>query len=169
MNELREVWSSEALARLAGQATGGNGGSLGDKFFQVVRYNSAFMQTLWLASFPGLVDLPGHLSSNLGEWLNSDKLGSSIATREGRSVHEVGRHIDTISKGSCKLEALGRCLEAAREDCAVGRVGADGRPLPCLKKHVCVFAVRPGTALIIAEFNRTNASAQQLRHRCLLC
>lgn len=152
MDELREAWSSEARARLAGQATGGNGGSLGDKFLQVVRYNSAFMQTLWLASFPGLVDLPGHLSSNLGGWLNGDKLGSSIATREGRSVHEVGRHIDTISKGSGKLEALGRCLEAAREDRAAGRGGADGRAPPCLKKHVCVFATRPGTALIIAAY-----------------
>jgi hypothetical protein len=152
MDELREAWSSEARARLVGQATGGNSGSLGDKFFQVVRYNSAFMQTLWLASFPGLVDLPSHLSSNLGGWLNSDKLGSNIATREGRAVHEVGQHIDTISKGSGKLEALRRCLEAAREDRAVGRVGADGRPLPCLKKHVCVFAARPGTALIIAAY-----------------
>ena len=27
-----------------------------------------------------------------------------------------------------------------------------GRPLPCLKKHVCVFAARPGTALIIAAY-----------------
>ncbi|KAK5652984.1 hypothetical protein OQA88_9464 [Cercophora sp. LCS_1] len=66
MDELREAWSSDARAKLAGQATSANGGSLGDKFLQVVRYNSAFMQTLWLASFPGLVDLPGHLSSNLG-------------------------------------------------------------------------------------------------------
>ncbi len=116
----------------------------------MVRYNSAFIQTFWLASFPGLVDLPGDLSSNLGGWLNSDKLGSSIATREGRSVHEVRQHIDTISIGSGKLEALGRYLE--RKDRAVGRVGADGRAPPRLKKHVYVFAARPGTALIIAAY-----------------
>ncbi|KAH6630778.1 P-loop containing nucleoside triphosphate hydrolase protein [Chaetomium sp. MPI-SDFR-AT-0129] len=150
--KLREVWDSEARARLAGQSTGGNGGSISDKFFQVVRYNSAFMQMLWLASFPGLVDLPSHLSSNLGGWLNSDKLGSSIGTREGRSAHEVGQHIDTISKGSGKLEALERCLEQARTDRAVGSVGRDGQAPPCLKKHVCVFAARPGTALIIAAY-----------------
>ncbi|KAK3898705.1 hypothetical protein C8A05DRAFT_37704 [Staphylotrichum tortipilum] len=145
-------------------------GSLGDKFLQVVRYNSAFMQTLWLASFPGLVDLPGYLSSNLGGWLNGDKLGSSIATREGRSVHEVGRHIDTISKGSGKLEALGRCLEAARVDRAVGRGGADGRAP--LKKHVCVFAARPGASVgpppsVLTFLGYRGAVANtSRRHRC---
>ena len=60
--------------------------------------------------------------------------------------------IDTIDTSTAGA-SLGKELQAdILVDRAVGRVGADGRPLPCLKKHVCVFAARPGTALIIVAY-----------------
>lgn len=151
LGELTAAWSQEIRASLRNQAPGSDD-ALQDRFFNFVRYNPSFMLTLWLASFPGIVDLPDELSSNPGEWLNSDKLGNTVATSEGRADHTVGRYIDIITGGSGKIEQLSQCLGRAREDLHRSCAGDDGQPAPVLKKHACVFTSRPGIALIVAAY-----------------
>ncbi|KAJ4291227.1 hypothetical protein N0V88_006227 [Collariella sp. IMI 366227] len=146
MGELTAAWGKEARAKLQKQQAASGGCMTPDKLLQSAQFNSSFMQLLWLASFPGIVDLPENLSSDLADWLNSSKIDSSVATSEGRAAHIVGQHINTITKGSGKIEQLSRCLYDASCDLGLGNTAA------FLKKHACVLASRPGLALIIAAY-----------------
>ena len=87
MSELTAAWGKEARAKLQKQQAASGGCMTPDKLLQSAQFNSSFMQLLWLASFPGIVDLSGNLSSDLASWLNSNKIDSSVATSEGRAAH----------------------------------------------------------------------------------
>ncbi len=144
IGELTAAWGKEARAKLRKQQAASGSCMTPDKLLQSAQFNSSFMQLLWLASFPGIVDLPRNLSSDLASWLNSNTIDSGVATSEGRAAHIVGQHIDTITKGSGKIEQLSRCLRDASCDLRSDNTA--------VKKHVCVFASRPGLALIIAAY-----------------
>ncbi|KAK4234388.1 hypothetical protein C8A03DRAFT_37840 [Achaetomium macrosporum] len=149
MYELREAWRKDALKSVAQQ----------QDFLQFAQFSDSFMQTLWLASFPGIVDLPPHLSSNPAAWLNSDRLPKVITTKQGRSSHTVGKYIDVITRGSGKMEQLRVCLEqACRDEQLRWKQPVAGEV--ALKKHACVFVTRPGLALIIAAHADKHWSSQ---------
>lgn len=113
MEELTAACRQTAHAKLKKQAAASDA-VLKDRFFQFARFNSSFTLTLWLASFPGIVELPDGLSSAPGAWLNRDSMNDDVTTSEGRAVHAVGRQIDIITAGSGKMEQLQRCLDIAR-------------------------------------------------------
>lgn len=157
MGELTAVWSQEARARFEKQRPA-TSAAIRDRFFQFARFNQSFMRTLWLGSFPGIVDLPDDISSDPAAWLNSSTMKGAITTKEGRNNHVVGRYIDVITRGSEKMEQLQRCLDRALNDVDVGDTVVASQP--ALKKHACVFASRPGVALIIAAYADKHWSSQ---------
>lgn len=115
-------------------------------------YSKAFHHTLFLASLPGLVDLPQPLSHNI-DWLLSKNLASAnLSNWEFIQQHLAYEHIDTISSGSGKIDQLCRILEIARRD----RSSPNDNTGIILKKHVIVFASRPGIALLVASYVHKN-------------
>ncbi len=107
------------------------------------------MLTLWLASFPGIVEVPYGLSSNPAAWLNRNAI-NDVTTKEGRDAYVVGQYIDVITSGSEKMSQLQCCLDRALKDVNLSDAGAADQP--ALKKHACVVASRPGIVLIIAVY-----------------
>ncbi|KAK3933762.1 hypothetical protein QBC46DRAFT_359467, partial [Diplogelasinospora grovesii] len=77
VGELTTAWRQAAYAKLKKQSAASDA-ALQDRFFQFARFNSSFTLTLWLASFPGIVDLPDELSSNPGAWLNRDTMDDAV-------------------------------------------------------------------------------------------
>ncbi|KAK3305046.1 uncharacterized protein B0T15DRAFT_574497 [Chaetomium strumarium] len=149
MGLLTTAWSQEARAKFEKQMHVINT-AMRDHFFQFACFNQSFIRTLWLGSFPGIVDLPDNLLSDPAAWLNSNTIKGAITTKEGRNNHIVGQYIDVITRGSGKIEQLQRCLDRALHDVDIGDTGiASQAPL---KKYACVFASRPGVALIIAAY-----------------
>ncbi|KAK4233492.1 hypothetical protein C8A03DRAFT_38790 [Achaetomium macrosporum] len=157
MGLLTTAWSQEARAKFEKQTHATNA-AMRDRFFQFARFNQSFMRTLWLGWFPGIVDLPDDISSDPAAWLNSNTIKGTITTNEGRDNHVVGQYIDVITRGSGKMEQLQRCLDRALHDVDMGDTGIAGQAP--LKKHACVFASRPGVALIIAAYADKHWSSQ---------
>ncbi|MCJ1250560.1 hypothetical protein MMC30_007788 [Trapelia coarctata] len=102
-----------------------------DALYRACSYSLAFHHTLFLASLPGLVDLPQPLSQNV-EWLLSTNLKSAnLSEWEFIQQHPAYEHINTIFSGSGKIDQLRRLLEIARGDCSSPNDGA----AVVLKKH----------------------------------
>ena len=145
---LQQQWRAELAEKRRSAA------HVGDALYRACSYSKAFHHTLFLASLPGLVDLPSPLSQNV-EWLLSTNLKSAnLSSWEAIQQHPAYRYIDTITSGSGKIKELRRILEIARKDRSAPN---DDVPV-ALQKHVVVFASRPGVALIIAAYIHKNLS-----------
>ncbi|KAH8889909.1 hypothetical protein GQ53DRAFT_184197 [Thozetella sp. PMI_491] len=90
----------------------------GDSLYGTYRYSAAFHHTLFLASLPGLVNLPGSLSQSVDWLLAANLRAADVGSWEAIRRHPGYAHIDTITSGSGKVDELRRILETARGDCS---------------------------------------------------